>query len=54
MAMVKYTQHQRRRVTSGSDVKVWAKVEDTRGTFKSPAATDLLKVNETVAIAQLA
>ena len=54
MAMVKYTQHQRRRVTSGSDVKVWAKTEDTRGTFKSPAATDLIKVNETVAIAQLA
>lgn len=54
MAVYRWTFHQRRRVPNAADVKVWLIQEDTLGTFKQPTSSDVIKVNETVAIAQLA
>ena len=50
----KWTHHQGRRMAAASEVDVWIIAEDTRGTFKQPAATDIIEVNESIAIAQLA
>ena len=49
-----WTHHQRKRTSSAQDVKLWLKQETTRGTWKAPASTDVIKVNSTLKIAQLA